>query len=135
MKNVFLIVMIAMLTNSCTKKIEKPTVTIGHYSKQVVQITEVITKLMNEPDVKVMNYMADGVESTRAIGCDAVGEECNAYYEFINKVVDVTNDGELSVADRELLVAFQSRVFDELKKSDVKIQQQWKDYINSSTRE
>lgn len=120
---------------SCTKKIEKPSVSIGHYSKQVVQITEVITKLMNEPDVKVMNYMADGVESTRAIGCDAVGEECNAYYEFINKVVDVTNDGDLSVADRELLVVLQSRVFDELKKSDVKIQQQWKDYINSSTKQ
>lgn len=135
MKSILLITIIVIMSFSCTKKIEKPSVSIGHYSKQVVQITEVITKLMNEPDVKVMNYMADGVESTRAIGCDAVGEECNAYYEFINKVVDVTNDGDLSVADRELLVVLQSRVFDELKKSDVKIQQQWKDYINSSTKQ
>ena len=135
MKSSLLILVILIMCFSCTKKIEKPTVTIGHYSKQVVQITEVITKLMNEPDVKVMNYMADGVESTRAIGCDAVGEECNAYYEFINKVVDVTNDGELSVIDRELLVGYQGRVFDELKKSDVKIQQLWKEYINSSSKE
>lgn len=135
MKNSLLILIILITSLSCTKKIEKPSVTIGHYSKQVVQISEVITKLMNEPDVKVMNYMADGVESTRAIGCDAVGEECNAYYEFINKVVDVTNDGELSVIDRELLVGYQGRVFDELKKSDVKIQQLWKEYINSSSKE
>ena len=135
MKSSLLILVILIMSFSCTKKIEKPAVTIGHYSKQVVQITEVITKLMNEPDVKVMNYMADGVESTRAIGCDAVGEECNAYYEFINKIVDVTNDGELSAKDREILVGYQSRVFDELKKSDVKIQQQWKDYINSSSKE
>ena len=135
MKNSFLILAILITSFSCTKKIEKPSVSIGHYSKQVVQITEVITKLMNEPDVKVMNYMADGVESTRAIGCDAVGEECNAYYEFINKVVDVTNDGELSVKDREILVGYQARVFEELKKSDIKIQQEWKDYINSSSKE
>ena len=135
MKLFLLIAFFIFISFSCTKKIEKPSVTIGHYSKQVVQITEVITKLMNEPDVKVMNYMADGVESTRAIGCDAVGEECNAYYEFINKIVDVTNDGELSAKDRELLVTYQSRVFDELKKSDIKIQQQWKDYINSSAKE
>ena len=135
MKSSLLILVILIMSFSCTKKIEKPAVTIGHYSKQVVQITEVITKLMNEPDVKVMNYMADGVESTRAIGCDAVSEECNAYYEFINKIVDVTNDGELSAKDREILVGYQSRVFDELKKSDVKIQQQWKDYINSSSKE
>ena len=135
MKSTLFFLVILIMSFSCKKKIEKPAVTIGHYSKQVVQITEVITKLMNEPDVKIMNYMADGVESTRAIGCDAVGEECNAYYEFINKIVDVTNDGELSAKDRELLVGYQSRVFDELKKSDIRIQQQWKNYINSNSKE
>lgn len=135
MRLVFLIVIISIMSSSCTKQVEKPAVTIGHYSKQVVQITEVITKLMNEPDVKVMNFMADGVEATRAIGCDAVGEECNAYYEFINKVVYVTKDGELTTQDRQLLVTYQKRVFDELKKSDIKIQQDWKNYINSSNKE
>lgn len=135
MTRFLLVIVISILSFSCAKKVEKPAVTIGHYSMQVVQITEVITKLMNEPDVKVMNYMADGVESTRAIGCDSVGEECNAYYKFINKVVDVTKDGELSSQDRELLVGYQSRVFDELKKSDIIIQQQWKTYINSTVKE
>lgn len=135
MKSVLLVLAIFLFSFSCTKKIEKPAVTIGHYSKQVVQIIEVVNKLMNEPDVKVMNYMADGVEATRAIGCDAVGEECNTYYEFINKVVDVTKDGELSEKDRELLLEYRARVFAELKKSDVKIQQQWKDYINSGNKD
>lgn len=135
MRSLILILAISVFSFSCTKKVEKPAVTIGQYSKQVVQITEVITKLMNEPDVKVMNFMADGVEATRAISCDAVGEECNAYYEFINKIVDVTKDGELSAKDREILVQYQQRVFTELKKSDIKIQQQWKDYINSGNKD
>lgn len=135
MRSLITIIAISVLSFACAKKVEKPAVTIGQYSKQVVQITEVITKLMNEPDVKVMNFMADGVESTRAISCDAVGEECNAYYEFINKIVDVTKDGELSPKDRDLLVQYQQRVFVELKKSDIKIQQQWKDYINSGNKD
>lgn len=135
MKSLIAILALSVFSFSCAKKIEKPAVTIGHYSKQVVQIVEVVNKLMNEKDVKVMNFMADGVESTRAIGCDAVGEECNAYYEFINKVVDVTKDGELSEKDRELLLQYRARVFAELKKSDIKIQQQWKDYINSGNKE
>lgn len=129
-----LLLFIAIIGISCTKSVEKPAVTISHYSKQVVQINEVVNKLMAEPDVKVMYYMADGVEATRAIGCDAVGEECNAYYEFINKVVDVTKDGELSDKDRALLVQFQNKVKIELQKSDVKIQNQWKDYINAENR-
>ena len=120
---------------SCTKSVEKPAVTIAHYSKQVVQINEVVNKLMNEPDVKIMNTMADGLEATRAIGCDAVGEECNAYYELINKIVDVTKDGELSEADKALLLQFQQRLNVELKKSDVKIQNDWKNYINADKRD
>lgn len=134
MKNIFWVLTLSFLIFSCTKKIEKPALTIGQYSKQVVQINEVINKLMAEPDVKVMNFMADGVETTRAIGCDAIAEECNAYYEFINKVVDLTKDGELSEKDREILVEMQKRVQVELKKSDVIIQQQWKDYINSAEK-
>jgi hypothetical protein len=130
-----LVTLIMVFAFSCSKTIEKPAVTIGHYSKQVVQINEVVNKLMNEPDVKVMNFMADGLEATRAIGCDAVGEECNAYYELINKIVDLTKDKELSVPDREILTKMQAKLQVELKKSEVKIQQQWKDYINSSEKQ
>lgn len=123
-----------LLAAACSKSVEKPAVTIGHYSKQVVQINEVVKKLLNEPDVKVMRFMADGVESTRAIGCDAVGEECNAYYELINKIVDLTKDGDLSIADREVLTKLDAKLQAELKKSEVKIQAQWKEYINSTDR-
>lgn len=135
MRRPLIILALAVMSFSCAKKIEKPALTIGQYSKQVVQINEVVNKLMAEPDVKVMNFMADGVEATRAIGCDAIAEECNAYYEFINKVVDLTKDGELSPKDREILVGMQKRVQAELKKSDVIIQQQWKSYINSANKE
>ena len=131
MKTVPFVLLALLLMSSCNKTVEKPALTIGQYSKQVVQINEVINKLMNEQDVKVMNYMADGVEATRAIPCDAVGEECNVYYEFLNKIVDLTKDGELSEADRAILVDMQKKLQIEMQKSEAKIEQQWKDYINS----
>lgn len=135
MKNLFVSILFATLCLACTKSVEKPAVSISHYSNQVFQINQVVNKLMNEKDVKTMNFMADGVEATRAIGCDAVGEECNAYYEFLNKVVNVTKDGELSPADRTLLEQYRLKLNTELNKSDLKIQQQWKEYINADKRD
>lgn len=134
MNKFILLILSSVVLSSCTKTIEKPAVTIGHYSKQVVQINEVVNKLMKEPNVKIMNAMASGVEETRAIGCDAVGEECNAYYELINKIVDLTKDNELSIPDREILTKMNARLQIELKNSDKKIQEQWKEYINSKDR-
>jgi hypothetical protein len=126
-----LLTFLSIFTFACSKKIEKPAVTISKFSHQSVQIVEVVKKLMSEPDVKIMNFMADGIETTRAIGCDAVGEECNVYYEFINKVVFLTKDGVLSPEDRTILVGIQKKLYEELQKSEVKIQLQWKEYINS----
>jgi hypothetical protein len=128
----FLAAIFSLIISGCTsKEIEKPAVSIGKFSRQSVQIVEVVKKLMSEPDVKVMNFMADGVESTRAISCDAVGEECNVYYEFINKVVDLTKDGDLSEADRAILVGIQNKLYTELQKSEVKLRKEWKTYIET----
>ena len=119
---------------SCSKGVEKPAVTIAQHSKQVYQITEVVNKLLSEPNVKTMNLMADGVEATRAINCDSVGEECNAYYEFVNKVVDLTRDGNLTDADRKILMGLQKKLNVEISKSDIKLKNDWKTYINAEKR-
>ncbi|MBC7428795.1 MAG: hypothetical protein H7336_09310 [Bacteriovorax sp.] len=134
MKNLLLLMAFATLIFSCAPRVEKPAVSINHYSQQVFQITEVVNKLMTESNVNVMHDMADGVEETRAIGCDAVGEECNAYYGFLNRVVTLSNDGAISPADRAELEKMRDQLRVELKKSDAKIQKEWKDYINADKR-
>jgi maltose-binding protein MalE len=134
MKNLFIIMAISSLFFSCTKGVEKPAITIGHYSKQVDQINQVVEKLLSESNIKVMHDMADGVEETRAIPCDAVGDECNVYYQFLSRVVTLTNDGELSEADRLDLELYKEKLQIEIKKSDVKLQNEWKNYINAEKR-
>jgi hypothetical protein len=134
MKYLLILATISIFTYACSRGAEKPAVSINHYSKQVVQINEVVNKLMDEPNVKVMHDMADGVEETRAIGCDAVGEECNAYYGFLSKVVTLTNDGVVSPADRAELEQMRKNLQNELKKSDLIIQKEWKDYINADKK-
>lgn len=73
-----------------------------------------------------MNAMADGVESTRAIECTPVGEECNLYYGLINKVVNVTADGDLSEQDRQVLKELKIQFDREIVSSESKLKQQWK---------
>jgi len=116
--------------SGCTKKIEKPVVTIQKFSLQKVQMNEVINKLFSEKNVKVMYLMADGIESTRAVDCSPVGEECNYYYELINKIVNLTRDGELNENDRLILKELYQKFSKELKSSEAKLQLQWKEYIN-----
>lgn len=132
--NPLLTVLVCFFLFSCSRVVEKPAVTIAQHSKQVFQISEVVKKLLSEPNVKTMHLMADGVEATRAISCDSVGEECNAYYEFVNKVVDLTKDGNLTDADRKILIALQKKLNVEISKSQIKIQNDWKNYINAENR-
>lgn len=129
-KKLALLTIILILAISCAPKHPRPVMTMAEYANQVTKIREVVNKLMSETDVKVMNFMADGVESTRAIPCDSIAEECNAYYEFINKVVDLTRDGDLTEADREILIIAQKKVYLELANSEKIIQAQWKEFIN-----
>lgn len=119
---------------SCSNKIEKPLVTIQKFSFQKVQMNEVLNKLMNEKDVKVMYMMADGIESTRAVDCSPIGEECNLYYGIINKVVNLTRDNELSDDDRKVLLEMHNAFNSEMKSSELKLKQQWKDFINMSSK-
>lgn len=135
MKNLLLTAAMSIVLFSCSKSVEKPAVSISHYANQVNNINEVVNKLMNETNIKLMHDMADGVEETRAIGCDQVHNECNAYYEFLNKVVNVTNDGELSAEDRATLEQYRSKLNTEIKASELQIQKQWKDYINADKRD
>ena len=131
----FFLAIIFVTLYSCSKGVEKPAITIGKFSEQTFQMTEVVNKLMNEPDVKIMNKMADGVEATRAINCDAIGEECNSYYNFLNKVVSFTKDNDLTESERETLGTLKKQLFIDMEKSEAILQTQWKNYINSDNRE
>lgn len=127
------IILISFLTLSfsgCAKKNEKPVVTIQKFSLQKVQMNEVLNKLFSEKNVKVMYMMADGLESTRAVDCSPIGEECNYYYELINKIVNLTRDGELNENDRLILKELHQKFINEVKSSEAKLQLQWKEYIN-----
>ncbi len=124
---------LCFLIVSCSNKDQKPIVTIQKFSLQKVQMNEVLNKLLNEKDVKIMYFMADGIESTRAVDCSPVGEECNLYYGFINKVVNLTRDNDLSVEDRKILTGLHSDFEKEMKISESKLKLQWKNFINSQT--
>lgn len=124
-----------MLAGACSKSTSKPSVSIAHYGQQTFQINEAIKKLMEEPDVKTMKIMAEGLEATRAIGCDAVGEECNLYYGLLNKMVDLTKDGELNQEERTVLLKIKKELDLELKRSEIKNQNDWKNYINAEKRD
>lgn len=114
----------------CMPSAVKPKVSIAQYAKQVTEMNTVITKLMNETDPKVLHDMAFGVESTRVVLCDPVGEECNLYYQLINKMVYVTNDGNISEEDRALLTKMNNDLQNEIKRTEAIVIKEWEEYVS-----
>lgn len=134
MKNKLMVTVVFLtLFVSCKQSAEKPMISIGQYAKQVTEMNTVITKLMQETNPKVMHDMAFGVESTRVVLCDPIGEECNLYYKLINKMVYVTNDGVLSPEDRELLIKMNNELQNEIKRTEEIIIKDWNEYFSRHT--
>ena len=122
--------LVLIFISACSPKQEKPIVTIQKFSMQKIQMNEVVKKLMTEKNIKTMYAMADGIESTRAVDCSPIGEECNLYYQLINKMVNVTRDGELNPEERNLLIQMKANYDKEIQNSEQKLKSQWKDFFN-----
>ncbi len=129
----FLSILTLFILSSCLMEAEKPKMPVQKFAKQVVEMNTVVTKLMNEKDPKVLHDMGFGVESTRVVLCDPVGNECNLYYKLINKMVFVTNDGVISEEDRQLLTKMNNDLQDEIKKSEAIVIKDWKEFLDSQS--
>lgn len=126
-----LLISILIINVGCNKGPERPALTLDQFNHEAFQIMEVANKLLNEEDVATMNKMADGVEATRAITCDAIGEECNVYYQFLNKIVHLTKDGDLTVNERIELAGLRNKLQSEIKKSELKLKNDWALYTQT----
>ena len=125
-------ILLTQLT-ACNKTIEKPPISIDQYSRQLIVMDGVINKILNETDPKKMNAMADAIESARAVSCIPIGDECNSYYKLINKTVKLTKDGTLTNDQRMELFKLQNDYQADVKKSEVKIKELWKVYIQTTS--
>jgi hypothetical protein len=132
MKNIFKhLILVFILFYSCSKKVEKPVVSIQEYSKQLVVMNGVVNKILNEPDPKRMFIMADSIESARAVSCIPIAEECNLYYKIINKIVNFTREGKLTADQKMELFKMRNEFQEEIKADELKIRAIWKEYILS----
>jgi uncharacterized lipoprotein YajG len=131
MKKINLLILFLLLT-ACTKTPETPIVTIANYSEQVVVMNGVVTKILDEKDPKIMYQMANAIESSRAVACKPVGEECNLYYQIINKVVSMTKEGKITDDQRMELFKMKNEFQEEVRKGELKIRELWKAKISGA---
>ncbi len=123
------------LISACNKSPEKPKITIGDFSRQVVITKGVIDKIMQEKDFKKMHEIAIAIESSRAVNCISVGEECNIYGEVLNKIVSSTQTSMPNEADNVAIYKKISELDEAARKSQEILIEQWKVYLNSKTQE
>jgi hypothetical protein len=138
MKNINLLLCFSILCVtllSCSRKAEKPKLTLSEYSTQAITSKGIVEKILNEPDYKKMHEIALAVESSRAVDCKAVSNECNILGQILNKIVKATNDGLPGEADNVAIYKLVNQLNDELNVGHEKLAEQWKEYINAQAAE
>lgn len=132
MKKLLMICFLNMMVFSCTKTNEKPKITIGQYTNQALTTKGVVEKLLNEPDYKKMHEIALAVESSRAVNCVSVSEECNLLGKILNKIVESTTKGLPGEAENVALYKMLGELDHELSIGHEKLADQWAVYIKNS---
>lgn len=135
MKNLKLLFISFVLCLSCSKKIEKPKITLSEYSTQTITSKGVVDKILNETDYKKMHEIALAVESSRAVNCISVSDECNILGQILNKIVQSTNDGVPKEAENVAIYKLVNQLDEEFRKGYEKLAGQWEKYINAHALE
>jgi hypothetical protein len=131
MKKINLIIPLFLILLACAKQAEKPKLSIGEYNIQAVTSKGVVDKILGETDYKKMHEIALAVESSRAVDCISIGEECNVLGQILNKIVNSTNNGLPNEADNVAIYKLVNQLNEEFTKGQEKLSTQWKDYINA----
>lgn len=133
MKKIILILVCLSALLSCSKSVEKPRLTIGDYARQAAIIKGVVDKIMAEPDPKKMHEIALAVESSRAVDCIPVGDECDLYGKILNKIVEATHNGAPNDAANVAIYKNINELNHALSIGHEKITEMWKIYINNQS--
>lgn len=123
------------LSLSCSKKLEKPKITLDEYNIQSKTSKGVVEKILNESDYKKMHEIALAIESSRSINCISVSEECNVLGQILNKIVNSTQNSLPKEEDNVAIYKLANRLDEELRKGQKELAIQWKEYLNAHSSE
>ena len=135
MKKLTILLTFSLLAFGCAKKAEKPKLSLSQFNNQSTTAKGVVEKILNETDYKKMHGIALAVESSRAVDCISIGEECNVLGQILNKIVNSTNEGLPNEADNVAIYKLVGQLNEELVKSEELLSGEWKEYINAHASE
>ena len=135
MKKFTILLIFSLLTFGCAKKAEKPKLSLSQFNNQSATAKGVVEKILNESDYKKMHAIALAVESSRAVDCISIGEECNVLGQILNKIVNSTNEGLPNETENIAIYKLVGQLNEELVKSEEKLGADWKEYINAHASE
>ena len=78
--------------------------------------------------------MAGEVENSRAVLCSPIGEECNYFYQLLNQMIKVTQNGTISNQDRAELEKLNIQFETELKKAETTLTNEWAKYLGTDEK-
>jgi len=120
------LIIFSTLSLMACSKIEKPSMSLGQFSKERFILESAVNKILNEPDLKKMHEMAFALESARAINCKPIKNECDLFQQILNKTVTLSSNRELTLKEKEELFKMRNEMVKELDLAQKKLEDDWK---------
>ncbi|RPJ76691.1 MAG: hypothetical protein EHM20_07135 [Alphaproteobacteria bacterium] len=132
MKKIYVVLVVCLIQfTGCSSKVDRPKITISDYTTQALTTKGVVQKIMDENDHKKMHDIALALESSRAVSCVSISEECNLLGQILNKIVNSTQKGMPSATESTEIYSMINQLDNELKIGHEKLALQWGEYIKS----
>lgn len=136
MKKIYVVLVVCLIQFiGCSSRVDKPKITISNYTTQALTTKGVVKKIMDETDYRKMHAIALALESSRAVSCVSISDECNLLGQILNKIVNSTQNRMPSAAESTEIYSMINRLELELKIGHEKLALQWRDYIKAQNKE
>ncbi len=115
----FLSLIYLILFSSCKGRRYLPS--LEKFNEDSKLMLNISRKFANEKEAKKLNKAAVATQQARLITCVNVIGECDAYGEFISKVIKSSDDGKITSQERKEMLSDQRKLAKLLRKAKVEL--------------
>lgn len=125
-----LLILLALFFVACTKStpLTKPTLTLEEFDKQANTLKSVLMKFIQDNDPKVVHDVTLAMESTFALNCIPVEDECNEYHTIVTSIIQATQDKKFTLEEKMTILKKIYEMEKTLEHSRIKLIEDWKYY-------
>jgi hypothetical protein len=125
-----LIILLFFIVVGCTKQpvLLKPALTIEQFNTEAKTLLGVIKKFVDDNDPAVVHEVSLGLESSLAVDCLPIGEECKQFHDIVTTIIQLTYDRKFTLEEKMQVLKMYYVLETTIQNTRSKLVEDWKKY-------